>query len=45
MLDKLTPGMTPGADAEEQPPQPLAEFEGYAECSLFAEEVKITLYP
>ncbi len=45
MLDKLTSGMTPGADAEEQPPQPLAEFEGYAECSLFAEEVKITLYP
>lgn len=45
MLDKLTPGMTPGADAEEQPPRPLAEFEGYAECSLFAEEVKITLYP
>jgi len=45
LLDKLTPGMTSAADAEEQPPQPLAEFEGYAECSLFAEEVKITLYP
>ncbi len=47
MLDKLAPGMMPMAGGEEaaQPPAPIAEFEGYAECSLFAEEVKITLYP
>lgn len=44
MLDKMTAGMTP-AVGDAQPPAPIAELEGYAECPLFAGEVKITLYP
>lgn len=44
MLDKMMNGAAmPSAGEQAETPPPIAEFEGYAECALFAEEVKITL--
>lgn len=40
MIDKLT---DTGDSAPEQQAAPIAEFEGFVECSLFSEEAKITV--
>lgn len=39
----MTGSVDPKTGEQAEAPPPLAEFEGYAECMLFAEEVKITL--
>ena len=44
MLDNMINGAAASGTGEQvEAPPPIAEFEGYAECSLFSEEVKITL--
>ena len=44
MLDNMINGAAASGTGEQvEAPPPIAEFEGYAECALFSEEVKITL--